>query len=125
VVSMHAPVTADTFAMMGAEQFAGMRPGAIYLNSARAALHSTDALVDALRSGHLLGAGLDHVDGEVLPEGHPLLTMDTVTLTPHIGGATYDVEANQARMIAEDVVRVLTGERPVRLANPEAWEARP
>lgn len=125
VVSMHAPVTPETAGMIGAPEFARMREGAIYLNTARAALHDTDALVDALRSGHLLGAGLDHVNGEVLPEGHPLLAMEQVTLTPHIGGATYDVEANQATMIAEDVVRVLQGERPVRLANPAAWEARP
>jgi D-3-phosphoglycerate dehydrogenase len=125
VVSMHAPVTPETAGMIDAAAFARMREGAIYLNTARAALHDTDALVEALRSGHLLGAGLDHVNGEVLPEGHPLLAMEQVTLTPHIGGATYDVEANQAAMIAEDVVRVLRGERPVRLANPAAWEARP
>ncbi len=125
VVSMHAPVTPETAGMIDAAAFARMREGAIYLNTARAALHDTDALVEALRSGHLLGAGLDHVNGEVLPEGHPLLAMEQVTLTPHIGGATYDVEANQAAMIAEDVVRVLQGERPVRLANPAAWEARP
>jgi D-3-phosphoglycerate dehydrogenase len=124
VVSMHAPVTAGTMGMIGAAEFARMREGSIYLNTARAALHDTDALVEALRSGPLLGAGLDHVNGEVLPEGHPLLGMDNVTLTPHIGGATYDVEANQATMIAEDLVRVLRGERPVRLANPDVWEAR-
>lgn len=124
VVSMHAPVTPETAGMIDAAAFARMREGAIYLNTARAALHDTDALVEALRSGHLLGAGLDHVNGEVLPEGHPLLAMEQVTLTPHIGGATYDVEANQAAMIAEDVVRVLRGERPVRLADPAVWEAR-
>jgi D-3-phosphoglycerate dehydrogenase len=111
--------------MIDAAAFARMREGSVYLNTARAALHDTDALVEALRSGHLLGAGLDHVNGEVLPEGHPLLAMEQVTLTPHIGGATYDVETNQAAMIAEDVVRVLQGERPVRLANPAVWEARP
>ena len=73
VVSMHAAVTPDTLGMIGAEQFAQMRDGAIYLNSARAALHDTDALVEALRSGHLGGAGLDHFEGEMLPAGHPLL----------------------------------------------------
>jgi D-3-phosphoglycerate dehydrogenase len=125
VVSMHAPVTPETAGMIDAAAFARMREGSVYLNTARAALHDTDALVEALRSGHLLGAGLDHVNGEVLPEGHPLLAMEQVTLTPHIGGATYDVETNQAAMIAEDVVRVLQGERPVRLANPAVWEARP
>jgi D-3-phosphoglycerate dehydrogenase len=119
VVSMHAAITPDTLGLIGADQFAAMRPGAIYLNTARAGLHDTDALVAALASGHLSGAGLDHVNGEVLPRDHPLCAMDQVVLTPHIGGATYDVETNQTEMIVDDLARVLRGERPVRCANPE------
>jgi len=105
--------------MIGEAQFARMQPGAIYLNTARAGLHDVDALVDALQRGHLGGAGLDHVDGEVLPAGHPLLALPNVVLTPHIGGATYDTEVNHTDMVAGDVVRILRGERPVHIANPE------
>ncbi len=119
VVSMHAAVTPGTTGMIGEKELARMRPGAIYLNSARAALHDTGALVDALRGGHLAGAGLDHVDGEVLPPDHPLLGLANVVLTPHIGGATYDTEVNQTTMIVEDLARLLRGERPERIANPE------
>ena len=119
VVSMHAAPTPATMHMMGAEQFAAMRPGAIFLNAARAGLHDLDALVEALRSGHLGGAGLDHFDGEQLPAGHPLLEMDQVVLTPHIGGATYDTEVRHTQMIAEDVARVLAGDRPLHCVNPE------
>lgn len=119
VVSMHAAVTADTLGLIDDKAFARMRPGAVYVNTARAALHDTDALVDALRRGHLGGAGLDHVDGEVLPPEHPLLGLDGVVLTPHIGGATYDTEVNQTAMIVADLARVLRGERPERIANPE------
>jgi D-3-phosphoglycerate dehydrogenase len=119
VVSMHAAVTPDTLGMIGEKQFARMREGAVYLNTARAGLHDVDALVDALARGHLAGAALDHVDGEVLPTGHPLLDLPSVVLTPHIGGATYDTEVNQTTMIVEDLVRVLAGERPERIANPE------
>src|SRR5262249_27992481 len=90
VVSMHAMVTPETLGMIGSKQFAAMKDGAIYLNSARAALHDTDALVDALQSGKLAGAGLDHFEGEMLPAGHPLIDLPNVVLTPHIGGATYD-----------------------------------
>ena len=86
--------TAETLGMMGADQFARMRDGAIYLNSARAGLHDLDALTAALQSGKLAGAGLDHFEGEMLPLDHPLVAMDNVVLTPHIGGATYDTEAN-------------------------------
>ena len=56
-----------------------MRDGAVYLNTARAALHDLDALTAALESGRLAGAGLDHFDGEVLPEGHPLATSATTS----------------------------------------------
>ncbi len=123
VVSMHAAVTPETFGMIGPAQFAAMRPGAIYLNSARAGLHNTDALVEALRGGRLAGAGLDHVDGEVLPEGHPLIESSNVVLTPHIGGATFDTDERHSTMIAGDVVRILADERPERLANPDVWDA--
>jgi D-3-phosphoglycerate dehydrogenase len=118
---MHATVTPDTLGMIGAQQFGTMRQGAIYLNTARAGLHDTDALVDALTSGHLGGAGLDHVTGEVLPRDHPLCALDNVVLTPHIGGATFDVETNQTVMIVDDLARVLRGERPIRCANPEVF----
>jgi D-3-phosphoglycerate dehydrogenase len=96
-----------------------MKPGAVFVNSARAMLHDTDALVAALQSGHLGGAGLDHFIGEHLPTDHPLVSMKNVVLTPHIGGATYDVETNQASMVAADVARVLAGERPLHCVNPE------
>jgi len=122
VVSMHAAVTPETAGMMGAPQFAAMPEGAIYLNSARAGLHDLDALTAALASGHLAGAGLDHFEGEQLPLDHPILALDNVVLTPHIGGATYDTEANHSRMIAEDLARLLRGERPERCANPQVLD---
>jgi D-3-phosphoglycerate dehydrogenase len=123
VVSLHAAVTPETRGLIGAAQFARMRPGAVFLNTARAALHDTDALVGALRSGRLAGAGIDHIEGEMLPPDHPLLTLPTVVLTPHIGGATYDTEARGAEMIAEDLRRLLSGEPPLRLANPDVAES--
>jgi D-3-phosphoglycerate dehydrogenase len=119
VVSMHAPLTAETASMIGAEQFARMRDGAVFVNTARAQLHDTDALVEALRSGKLAAAALDHFEGEFLPPEHPLCSFDNVVLTPHIGGATYDTEVNQATMVAEDIALVLAGGLPKRLANPE------
>jgi D-3-phosphoglycerate dehydrogenase len=119
VVTMHAMVTPETTGLIGKAQFARMKQGAIYVNSARAALHDTDALVDALQSGHLAGAGLDHFQGEHLPKDHPLCAMDNVVLTPHIGGATYDTEANHSKLIADDVARILAGGQPVNCVNPE------
>jgi D-3-phosphoglycerate dehydrogenase / 2-oxoglutarate reductase len=119
VVTMHAMVTPETTGLIGRAQFQHMKQGAIYVNSARAALHDTDALVDALQSGHLAGAGLDHFQGEHVAKDHPLVAMDNVVLTPHIGGATYDTEANHSKLIADDVARILAGEKPVNCVNPE------
>jgi D-3-phosphoglycerate dehydrogenase len=124
VVSMHAVVTPETEGLVGKDEFAAMKPGAVFLNTARAALHDTDALVEALRRGQLGGAGLDHFAGEHLPEDHPLCSMRNVVLTPHIGGATYDTEANHSKMIADDIARILDGEPPVHCVNPEVLEMR-
>lgn len=119
VISMHAPVTAETTGMIGSDQFAAMRDGVVYLNTARAALHDTDALVGALRAGKVGAAGLDHFEGESLATDHPLTEFPFVVLTPHIGGATYDTETNHTRIIAEDICRLLAGARPLNVVNPE------
>jgi D-3-phosphoglycerate dehydrogenase len=122
VVSMHAAVTPETAGLVGAEQFAAMKDGAIFVNSARAQLHDTDALVAALQGGKLAAAALDHFVGENLPVEHPLCAMDNVVLTPHIGGATYDTEANHSRLIANGIVSLLDGGRPDNLVNPEVLD---
>jgi D-3-phosphoglycerate dehydrogenase / 2-oxoglutarate reductase len=119
VVTMHAVVSPETKAMISAAQFERMRDGAIYLNTARAMLHDTDALVAALQSGHLAGAALDHFDGEHLAVDHPLCAMGNVVLTPHIGGATYDTEANHSKLIADGLATLLAGGKPDNLVNPE------
>jgi D-3-phosphoglycerate dehydrogenase / 2-oxoglutarate reductase len=119
VVSLHAPVTEDTVGMIGARQFAAMRDGVVFLNTARAQLHDTDALVAALRDGKVAAAGLDHFAGEWLPADHPLVAMPNVVLTPHIGGATWNTEARQAQMVADDLEALLSGNTPVHMVNPE------
>jgi D-3-phosphoglycerate dehydrogenase len=119
VVSLHAPVTPETAGLIGAPQFAAMRDGVVFLNTARAQLHDTDALVDALRSGPVAAAGLDHFAGEWLPTDHPLTSMPNVVLTPHIGGATWDTEARQAQMVADDLDALLSGKSPTHIVNPE------
>ncbi|MEU5882629.1 NAD(P)-dependent oxidoreductase [Spirillospora sp. NPDC047279] len=122
VVSMHAGLTEETRGMIGERQFEIMKPGALYLNTARAELHDTDALVGALASGHLAGAGLDHFSGEWLEPSHPMAGLPNVVLTPHIGGATFDAESNQAAMVAADVERLRSGERPLHCLNPEVLQ---
>jgi D-3-phosphoglycerate dehydrogenase len=119
VVSVHAAVTPETLGLMSAERLDLLPDGAVYLNTARAALHDLDALTAAVASGRLAAAGLDHFDGEVLPTDHPLVAMGNVVLTPHIGGATFDCEVNHTRAMADGLVALLDGERPANLVNPE------
>lgn len=123
VVSMHAVVTPETEGMIGADELARMKDGAVFINTARAMLHDTDALTAALQSGKLGGAGLDHFIGEHIAPEHPLCAMHNVVLTPHIGGATYDTEANHSKLIADGINAVLAGEKPDNLVNPEVLDA--
>jgi D-3-phosphoglycerate dehydrogenase len=119
VISLHAAVTPETHGMIGAAQFDAMKDGVVFLNTARAQLHDMDALVAGLRAGKVSAAGLDHFVGERLDPEHPLTSMPNVVLTPHIGGATFDTEANHSRLIADDLCRLLEGERPLHIVNPE------
>lgn len=119
IISLHAPVTDDTVGLIGTKQFAAMRDGAVFLNTARTQLHDTNALVSALRSGKVGAAGLDHFAGEWLPTDHPLAAMPNVVLTPHIGGATWNTEIRQAQMVADDLEALLSGQRPSHIVNPE------
>ena len=119
VVTLHAAVTPETVGFFGAEQFSWMRPGSVFLNTARAKLHDMAALVEALESGRLSGAGLDHFEGEMLPVGHRLLDMPNVVLSPHIGGATTDTEARGAQTVADDLEALLAGKVPANVVNPQ------
>lgn len=119
VVSMHAAVTPESHGLISAERFMAMKPGAIFLNSARAALHDLDGLTAALQAGHLGGAGLDHFEGENIATDHPLLAQPNVVVAPHIGGATYDTESNHTTLIADGLAALLRGEKPSNLVNPE------
>lgn len=67
-----------------------MKPGAVIVNTSRGGVVDGDALVEALRTGHLAAAGLDVFDVEPIPAGHPLLTLDNVVLTPHVSWCTVD-----------------------------------
>jgi D-3-phosphoglycerate dehydrogenase len=123
IVSLHCPRDAGTLRMMDAAAFARMKKGAIFVTTARGGIHDEAALVAALRSGHLAGAGVDVWDQEPPPLDHPLLAMDNVYATFHTAGVTHEARRNVASIGAEQIVAVLAGERPPRLVNPEVWPA--
>ncbi len=122
-VSLHCPRDAGTLKMIDAAAFARMKKGAIFVTTARGGVHDEAALVEALRSGHLAGAGVDVWDVEPPPLDHPLLAMDNVFATFHTAGVTHEARRNMATLAAQQVLTVLAGERPPRLVNPQVWEA--
>jgi phosphoglycerate dehydrogenase-like enzyme len=122
VVSVHIPLTADNAGLFGAERFGQMKPGAVFVNTARGGLVEQEALVEALDSGRLHSAGLDVTDPEPLPTDHPLFARDDVVVTPHVASGTVAGKRRMFRMALEQVVDVLAGRRPAHLLNPEAWD---
>ncbi len=122
VVSLHCPRDKDTLNLFDAARFAAMKPGAIFVSTARGGVHDETALADALRTGHLAGAGLDVWQQEPPPLDHPLLALDNVVATFHTAGVSHEGRHNVASMAAEQVVGMLRGEKPPRLVNPEVWE---
>ncbi|OAP36440.1 oxidoreductase [Sinorhizobium glycinis] len=113
VVTLHPRVTAETRNMMNAETFAKMRPGAIFVNTARGPLCDYEALHENLVSGHLSSAMLETFAIEPVPEDWPLLKLPNVTLTPHIAGASVRTVTHAAEMAAEEVRRYIAGLPPV------------
>ena len=118
VLSLHAPATPSTIGLVDAEVFASMKPGSVLINCARGSIVVTDDLLDALESGHLMGAGLDVTDPEPLAPDHPLLSLDNVIVTPHIASSTVAGRQRMSEMAFEQVAMALHGETPTHLINP-------
>jgi len=113
------PLTDKTLGMIGEEEFASMKHSALLINVARGHIVSHDALVQALREGQIAGAGTDVYDQEPLPLDDPLLSLDNVVLTPHLASNTIECRRRMAVTVAEEVLRVLHGEKPKYAVNPE------
>lgn len=127
VVSLHTTLTPETRHMLGRAQFAMMKPGAYFVNTARGGMVDEDALYQALASGHLGGAALDAFEAEPLPATSPLRTLANVILTPHMIGQTRETYDAIPPLLIENIERVMSGRQPVYTKNPEvepAWRAR-
>lgn len=116
-VSIHAALTAESRGLLGARELSFMKSSAYLINTGRAAIVEEGALLDALRSGRIAGAGLDVFPVEPLPPDSPWLALDNVLLTPHMGGATGDVVRRHSEMILSDLRRWQRGERPLHLVT--------
>lgn len=122
VVSVHTPLVPATHHLLDADAFATMKEGAVLVNTARGGVVDTHALVQALVSGHLHGAGLDVLEEEPVAADHPLLGLDNVVLTPHAAFYSEESYSELKRRTAQNAVDVLRGE-PRDVLNPEVLEA--
>ena len=116
-VSIHVPLTTKTHHMIGARELARMKPGAILINTARGPVVDQAALAAALKSGHLGGAALDVTEPEPISPRDPLLRLDNVVITPHIGTASIATRTSMAAMAVDNILDVFAGRVPRWCAN--------
>lgn len=117
IISLHVPLLDSTRHMLGEEEMKRMKDGAIIINTARGGLVDDEALVRAVRSGKLAGAGLDGVEREPLPAGDSLLTEPNIIVTPHIGGGTADIGDVIMPMLVQDIQDFAAGIEPAHVVN--------
>ncbi|WP_095152753.1 D-glycerate dehydrogenase [Pseudomonas sp. Irchel s3b5] len=122
-VCLTLPLTAETEGLIGAEQFALMRRDSIFINISRGKVVDEAALIEALRGGQIRAAGLDVFEREPLNPDSPLLQLNNVVATPHIGSATHETREAMARCAVDNLLAALAGERPANLVNTEVWMA--
>ncbi len=118
-ISVHCKVTDETRELLDSRAFRLMKPTAYLINSARAVVVDQEALLEALNEKRIAGAALDVFWYEPLPANHPLLKMENVTLTPHLGGATMEVPELHSKMIVDDVFLWLDQKMPRHVFNPD------
>ena len=120
-VTLHAPLTPETRAIIGAEALRRMKPTAYLINTARGPMVDSYALALALHAGEIAGAALDVTDPEPLPPDHPLMEAPGLLVVPHIASATHATRERMAEMAVDNLVAGLAGERMPNCANPEVY----
>ena len=124
VVTVHVPLDNETHHMIEAGALTRMRKGALLVNASRGPVVDEKALIAALESGHLGGAGLDVFEQEPTPADNPLRRMDNVFFSPHVGGFTSESEARALDVVRDNLTRVLDGEEPSNVVNGVRLGAR-
>ena len=121
-VCLTLPLTAETEGLIGARQFALMGPQTIFINISRGKVVDEAALIRALSERQIRAAGLDVFEREPLSHDSPLLRLDNVVATPHMGSATHETREAMARCAVDNLLAALAGQRPLNLVNGAAWK---
>jgi glyoxylate reductase len=124
-VSLHVFLSPQTRHLIGERELALMKPTAVLVNTTRGPVVDQRALYRALKEGRIAAAGLDVAEEEPIPLDDPLLTLDNVTITPHVGSASVATRGKMAAMAVENVLAALRGEQPPNCVNPEAGRPQP
>jgi D-3-phosphoglycerate dehydrogenase len=122
IVSVHAPLTSETSGLLGLEQLKRMKPTACLVNTARGAVVDHEALYAALTQGHIQMAAFDVTEPEPIPADSPLLGLDNFIVTAHSAGISPPAFAELQRRPGAEIIRVIKGEWPVGLLNPQVKE---
>ncbi len=121
-VSIHTPLSDDTYHLFSDRQFELMKPSAIVINTARGAVVNPDALYRALSTGQIAGAALDVTEPEPIPMDSPLLTLENLIIAPHIGSASRQTREKMANMAIANLIAGLRGDRLPYCVNPEVYQ---
>ena len=122
-VSLHVPLTKETYHLIGERELRLMKSTAILVNTARGKVIDTKALIKALKEGWIAGAGLDVFEEEPY-YNEELFSLDNVVLAPHIGSATYGAREGMAELVAKNLIAFAKGEIPPTLVNKEVIKIR-
>lgn len=120
-VTIHTPLSDETYHLFSDRQFERMKPSAILINTARGAVIDPDALYRALSNGQIAGAALDVTEPEPIPMDSPLLTLDNLIIVPHLGSASRQTRAKMANMAIENLMAGLRGDRLPYCVNPDVY----
>jgi glyoxylate reductase len=120
-VSIHTPLSPETHHLFQAPQLAQMKRSAILINTARGSIVEPEALYQALSTGQIAGAALDVTDPEPIQMDSPLLSLENLIITPHIGSASVQARRRMADMAIANLIAGLKGDRLLHCVNPEVY----
>jgi glyoxylate reductase len=119
VISVHSVMSKETKEIFNKDAFNKMKPGSIFINTARGGIHNEKDLIEALKKGTIRGAGLDVTNPEPMKPDNPLLEMENVCILPHIGSATIEARNEMSRMAAENIISYYKNNTVPNIVNPE------
>jgi glyoxylate reductase len=122
-ISLHLPLSPQTYHLIGAAEFNAMKPTAVLINTSRGPVVDQKALYQALKSRQIFAAAIDVTEVEPIPAEDPLLTLDNLIITPHIGSASFTTRTSMATMAAANLIAGLRGQIPPNCVNPEAFRS--